>query len=76
MIKTAAANDFSGGGYRFEDLKEARIVSSRSDLFDKQRRFGFPKPIKTGDRSAWFAKTEVHRWLAQRAALRGDKETA
>ena len=63
-------DDFAAGGYRFEDLKEARIVSSRSDLHYKQRDHGFPMPIKTGDRSAWFPKSEVHAWLKQRAARR------
>ena len=62
--------DFSAGGYRYEDLKRERIVSSRSDLHDKQKRYGFPRPIKTGVNTAWFAKSEVHAWLAQRAALR------
>jgi predicted DNA-binding transcriptional regulator AlpA len=65
-----AIPDFSAGGYRYEDLKRERIVSSRSDLHDKQKRYGFPKPIKTGLSSAWFPKSEVHAWLAERAALR------
>ena len=63
-------DDFADGGYRFDDLKAARIVSSRADLFFKQRDNGFPRPIKTGNRSAWFPKSEVHAWLKQRAALR------
>ena len=62
--------DFSAGGYRFKDLQREGIVSSRSDLNYKQTRLGFPRPIKTGVKSAWFPKSEVHNWLAQRAALR------
>jgi predicted DNA-binding transcriptional regulator AlpA len=62
--------DFNPGGYRYKDLVDARIVSSRSDLNYKQTRLGFPRPIKTGLSSAWFPKSEVHAWLAQRAALR------
>ena len=62
--------DFSAGGYRFEDLKRDRIVSSRSDLNYKQTKLGFPRPIKTGKSVAWFPKSEVFAWLAKRAALR------
>ena len=65
---------FDHGGYRFEDLKSARIVSNRTDLSRKQRELGFPLPIKTGERSAWFPKSEVHAWLEQRAALRNNSE--
>jgi predicted DNA-binding transcriptional regulator AlpA len=57
-------------GYRFADLLERRIVSSRSDLHRKQRVLGFPLPVKTGERAAWFAASEVHEWLRSRAALR------
>src|SRR5262245_26122873 len=64
------ALDFNAGGYRYKDLLRERIVSSRSDLHDKQKRHGFPRPIKTGVKAAWFPKSEVHGWLAQRAALR------
>jgi hypothetical protein len=62
--------DFNAGGYRYKDLERDGIVSSRSDLHDKQKRYGFPRPIKTGRNSAWYPKSEVHAWLAQRAALR------
>ena len=57
-------------GYRFKDLLESRIVSSRSDLHRKQRALGFPLPIKTGERSAWWPASEVHAWIKFRAALR------
>lgn len=63
--------DFNAGGYRFKDLLREGIVSSRSDLNRKQTQLGFPRPIKTGLSTAWFPKSEVHAWLAQRAALRG-----
>jgi hypothetical protein len=62
--------DFNAGGYRFKDLLEARIVSSRGDLNYKQTRLGFPHPIKIGLSAAWFPKSEVHDWLARRAELR------
>jgi predicted DNA-binding transcriptional regulator AlpA len=62
-------------GYRFADLKARRIVSSRSDLHRKQRSLGFPMPIKTGERAAWWPASEVHAWLRSRAALR-DKPKA
>jgi hypothetical protein len=55
---TPDPDEFSG--YRFKDLKRANIVSSRTDLNRKQREHGFPKPIKLGDRQAWFPKSEVH----------------
>ena len=57
-------------GYRFKDLKEARIVSSRGDLSRKQRLHGFPLPVKTGDRSAWWGSDVIDAWLQTRAALR------
>jgi predicted DNA-binding transcriptional regulator AlpA len=58
------------GGYRFSDLLERRIVSSRSDLHRKQTAHGFPLPIKIGDRAAWFPAAEVNAWLSKRTALR------
>ena len=66
--------DFAAGGYRFKDLVEQRIVSSRGDLHYKQKHLDFPRPVKIGPAAAWFAKSEVHAWLAQRAALRGRSE--
>jgi predicted DNA-binding transcriptional regulator AlpA len=57
-------------GYRYSDLLHARIVSSRSDLNRKQRKHGFPLPIKTGERTAWFPASEVNEWVRSRAALR------
>ena len=59
------SDEFAEGGYRFEDLKSARIVSNRTDLDRKQRTLGFPRPIKTGERAAWFPKSEVHACLRQ-----------
>ena len=65
-----AVPDFSLGGYRFKDLLREGIVSSRGDLNYKQTRLGFPRPIKIGLSAAWYPKSEVHAWLADRAALR------
>jgi predicted DNA-binding transcriptional regulator AlpA len=61
-------------GYRFKDLKAARIVSSRSDLNRKQVLFGFPRPVKLAARAAWWPASEIHAWLRERAALRDGKE--
>lgn len=61
-------------GYRFKDLKAAGFVSSRGDLSRKQRLHGFPRPIKTGDRSAWWDSDVIDAWLQMRAALH-DKPT-
>jgi predicted DNA-binding transcriptional regulator AlpA len=63
-------NDIAG--YRYGDLLNSRIISSRSDLFRKQRDLGFPRPVKTGDRAAWWPADEVHSWLQGRIALRDD----
>lgn len=71
-----AAIDFNAGGYRFKDLLREGIVSSRGDLNYKQTRLGFPRPIKIGLSAAWYPKSEVHAWLAQRAALRDRKPPA
>src|SRR6516164_4730257 len=57
-------------GYRYADLLKSRIISSRSDLFRKQRDLGFPKAVKIGDRSAWWPADEVRAWLQGRIALR------
>ena len=68
-----AQPDVSGGGYRFSDLVERRIVSSRGDLSYKQRHHQFPRPVKlgTGPRSgALFLRSEVDAWLAGRVKLR------
>jgi predicted DNA-binding transcriptional regulator AlpA len=65
-----AADDFAEGGYTYKDLVSAGLIRSRMDLHLKQRKHGFPKPIKLSTRTAWFPKSEVHRWLKQRAALR------
>jgi predicted DNA-binding transcriptional regulator AlpA len=68
-------NDLSRrAGYRFDDLREARIVSSRSDLHDKQKNHGFPKPIKLSVHSAWWPSEEINAWLQARAALRDAAE--
>jgi predicted DNA-binding transcriptional regulator AlpA len=65
--------DVTDGFYRFDDLVDRRIVSSRSDLSDKQRKLGFPLPVKPGPKQALFLKTEVHRW-AQRLVEKRDAE--
>jgi len=61
-------------GYRFNDLKRSRIVSSRSDLHEKQKTLGFPKPVKTGARSAWWPSEEIAAWVQTRIALRDNPD--
>ena len=68
-----AVTDVEGGFYRYGDLFDRRIVSSRSDLSDKQRKLGFPLPVKPGPKQALFLKTEVHSW-AQRLVEKRDQE--
>jgi hypothetical protein len=63
-------------GYRFKDLKQARIISSRGDLFAKQRDYNFPKPVKLSVRAAWWPAEEVHAWLKARMALRDSPVTS
>ena len=57
-------------GHRFSDLKRMRLVSSRSDLHTKQKKHGFPKPAKTGERSAWWPDDEIRAWVQSRLDLR------
>jgi predicted DNA-binding transcriptional regulator AlpA len=64
------ANSSRLSGYRFEDLVSARIVKNRSDLHNKQVKFGFPRPVKLSARTAWFPAEEVNEWLSRRAQLR------
>ena len=65
--------ELAEGGYRFDDLVEHRIVSGRTDLDRKQKKYGFPKPVKTANRQTWFPKSEVHEWLRKRMALRDEQ---
>jgi predicted DNA-binding transcriptional regulator AlpA len=67
---TMMTDEFTAGGYRFRDLQAVGIVSNRTDLNRKQRQHGFPRPIKTGERAAWFPKSEIDAWLKKRAARR------
>jgi predicted DNA-binding transcriptional regulator AlpA len=61
-------------GYKFSDLKRSRLVSSRSDLHEKQKKLGFPKPVKTGARSAWWPSGEIAAWVQTRIALRDNPD--
>jgi predicted DNA-binding transcriptional regulator AlpA len=63
-------------GYKFADLRRARIVSSRSDLHRKQKNLGFPKPAKTGERSAWWPDDEIRAWVQSRLALRDNPDNS
>ena len=55
----ATADDIAEGFLRYDELQKLRIVSSRSDLHDKQRNLGFPLPIKPGRKVALFLRSEV-----------------
>ena len=63
-------HDSPARGYRFRDLVDLRIVSSRSDLHRKQKEQGFPRPAKFGLKQAVFSAAEVHRWVNERLAAR------
>ena len=65
-------SDAIRSGYRFNDLKRSRIVSSRGDLHEKQKKHGFPKPAKFGERAAWWPAEEVNAWIETRLDLRGN----
>jgi predicted DNA-binding transcriptional regulator AlpA len=68
----ATADDIEAGFYRYPDLEAKKYVSSRSDLHDKQKKLGFPYPVKPSPKVALFLKSEVHAWwldiLARRDA--------
>ena len=57
-------------GYRFEDLVDAGILKSRTDLARKQQESGFPLPVKLGKRGRGFQRGEVQQWLSKRIAER------
>ena len=56
------------GVYSFRDLQSLGYVKDRTDLHRKQRRYGFPLPVKLGERQAAFLRQEVLGWLQDRAA--------
>ena len=58
------------GVYSFRDLQSLGFVKDRTDLHRKQRKYGFPTPIKLGERQAGFLRAEVHAWVRGRAADR------
>jgi hypothetical protein len=64
------AEDIAEGFLRYDDLEKLKIVSSRSDLHDKQQNLGFPFPIKPSRKVALFLKSEVIEWLMELVAKR------
>jgi predicted DNA-binding transcriptional regulator AlpA len=56
------------GVYSFRDLQSLGYVKDRTDLHRKQRRYGFPLPVKLGERQVAFLRQEVLGWLQDRAA--------
>jgi predicted DNA-binding transcriptional regulator AlpA len=63
------------GVYSFRDLQSLGLVKDRTDLQRKQKKYGFPKPIKFGDRQAAFLRAEVTGWIRDRAADRRQVES-
>ena len=57
------------GVYSFRDLQSLGFIKDRTDLHRKQRKYGFPLPVKLGDRQAAFLREEVHVWFRHRAAV-------
>jgi hypothetical protein len=57
------------GFYTHADLVSRGFVKDRADQKRKQEKYKFPKPTKTGDRQAPFAKARVHKWLRWRDSL-------
>ena len=64
----ARKHPFRAGVYSFNDLLSLGFVKNRTDLHRKQRRYGFPSPVKLGERQAGFLRAEVHGWVRDRAA--------
>lgn len=56
------------GVYSFRELQALGFVKDRTDLHRKQRRYGFPTPVKLGDRQAGFLRAEIHDWVRERVA--------
>ena len=56
--------------WRFDDLLERRIVTNRQDLSNKQKLYGFPRPVKLGGAGrhgvALFPRRAVEAWIRQR----------
>lgn len=60
-------------GDRFEGLQSAGLVRDRIDLHRKQKRYGFPLPVKIGDRAAWWPRSWTQAWLTWRAEIARDQ---
>jgi hypothetical protein len=69
-INMPTVEDIAEGFLRYDDLQKLKIVSSRSDLHDKQQNLGFPLPIKPSRKVALFLKSEVIEWLMGLVAKR------
>jgi predicted DNA-binding transcriptional regulator AlpA len=63
------ANILEAGVYSFNELQSLGFIKSRSDLSRKQKKYGFPLPLKLGEKQAGFLRAEVHRWVRDRAAV-------
>ena len=58
------------GVYSFSDLQSLGFVKDRTDLLRKKKKYGFPRPLKLGERQAGFLRAEVHSWVRDRVADR------
>jgi hypothetical protein len=61
--------ELAQGFYTHADLVVRGVVKDRRDQKRKQEKYSFPRPTKTGDRSAPISKARVHKWLRWRDAM-------
>jgi predicted DNA-binding transcriptional regulator AlpA len=66
-------DEIDAGVYSFRDLLTLGYVKDRTDLHRKQRRYGFPLPLKLGARQAAFLRLRVHQWIRERIAVQQDR---
>ena len=50
---------------------KTKTGQSRSTIYDKMKRGGFPKPVKIGERAVGWVEAEVEAWLKTRMEARG-----
>lgn len=52
-----------------EDLKQRGIITSRTDLWTKQKSYGFPKGLILGGKRRLYRASDVKEWVDSREAL-------
>ena len=63
------ATILEAGVYSFNDLQSLGFVKNRTDLHRKQRRYGFPSPVKLGERAGRIS-ARGSSWLGSRPRRR------